>query len=346
MDLAAAGRHQLEERLAGGGLAAAGLTHQGQGFACGHLQGNPVHRLHMPHHAPEQTLADRKVHLQGGDIENLAGFGRADFRRGGPRRRLHPAHAPVGIIKMAAHRLPPHPVQGRWRAPAMVLDLRATLGKTATLLALAETGHLPDDGLQGPAALGRGGQGREQLAGIGMQRLAEEVFPVAGFHQFAGVHDPHPVGHARHHAQVVGDQQHAHAAARLEIGQQIEHLGLDGHVEGRGGLVGDQQAGVARQGDGDHHPLLHATRQLEGVFGQAPPGVGNAHRIEQALGFVPGRLAMQAPVTDQHFTDLVADGHHRIEAGGRLLEDHRQVLAADVAHAGFRQILQGFARQG
>ena len=66
------------------------------------------------------------------------------------------------------------------------------------------------------------------------------------------------IGQGQHILHVVGDQQHAHAAAGLQIGEQIENLGLDGHVQGRSRLVGDEHFRVASQGDGDHHPLLHA----------------------------------------------------------------------------------------
>jgi len=178
-----------------------------------------------------------------------------------------------------------------------------------------------------------------------VQGLGEEGFPGPGFHQLAGVHHPHLVGHAGHHAEVVGDQQHAHAAAGLQLGKQVEDLGLDRHVEGRGGLIGDQHLGVAGEGDGDHHPLLHAAGELEGIFGEASAGVGDAHRGKQALGLVPGRLAVEAAVADQHLADLVADRHDRIEAGRRLLEDHRQMIAADVAHARLGERMEGRATQ-
>ena len=38
--------------------------------------------------------------------------------------------------------------------------------------------------------------------------------------------------------------------------------------------------------------------------------------------------------------DLVADGEDRVQAGHRLLEDHRDAVAADVAHLRERQIEQ------
>ena len=38
--------------------------------------------------------------------------------------------------------------------------------------------------------------------------------------------------------------------------------------------------------------------------------------------------------------DLVADGEHRIKAGHRLLEDHRDAIATNVAHLRGRQLEQ------
>ena len=46
---------------------------------------------------------------------------------------------------------------------------------------------------------------------------------------------------------------------------QIEDLGLGGHVERGGRLVGDQQLGIAGQRHRDHRALAHAARKLEGV---------------------------------------------------------------------------------
>ena len=44
----------------------------------------------------------------------------------------------------------------------------------------------------------------------------------------------------------------------FQVVDQLEDLGLDGHVEGRGRLVGDEQLGPGRRGHGDHHALAHA----------------------------------------------------------------------------------------
>jgi hypothetical protein len=44
----------------------------------------------------------------------------------------------------------------------------------------------------------------------------------------------------------------------LQPRHQVEDLRLHGDVEGRGGLVGDEQRGVVGERDRDDHPLAHA----------------------------------------------------------------------------------------
>ena len=47
-----------------------------------------------------------------------------------------------------------------------------------------------------------------------------------------------------------------------------------------------------------------------------------------------------AAVAQDGFRDLIADGEHRVERGHRLLEDHRQLVAAQIAQASCRQLQQ------
>ena len=143
--------------------------------------------------------------------------------------------------------------------------------------------------------------------------------------------------HARDHAEVVRDQQHAHPLPALDVGEQVEHLGLDGDVERGGRLVGDQQLRPSGERHRDHDALLHAAGKLERIVLQPPRRVGNAHGLEQAGGLVTRRIAAHAMVR-QRLGDLRAHRHHRIEAGGRLLEDHADPPAAHAAH---RRLGQG-----
>ena len=60
----------------------------------------------------------------------------------------------------------------------------------------------------------------------------------------------------------------------------------------------------------------------------------------------PGLLVGHGLVQLHHFGDLVADPHHRIERGHRLLKDHRDPVAADLAHLGIAEFQQVGAFEG
>jgi len=113
---------------------------------------------------------------------------------------------------------------------------------------------------------------------------------------------------------------------------QVEDLRLDGDVERRGRLVGDDQLGVAGKADRDHHPLAHAPGELVRILGEAPVRVGYADQLQQIERARARRLFVHVLVDDERFHDLQSDGEHRIERGHGLLEDHGDVAAAQLAH--------------
>jgi hypothetical protein len=105
-----------------------------------------------------------------------------------------------------------------------------------------------------------------------MARRREELVGRRRFHDLARVHDRDPVAGLGHDAQVVRDQEEGEPERLAEPAEEEQDLELDGHVERRGGLVGDQQPRVAGQRDRDHHPLPHAAGQLVRVLVEAPLG--------------------------------------------------------------------------
>ena len=116
-----------------------------------------------------------------------------------------------------------------------------------------------------------------------------------------------------------------HAASRM----RLQDLGLDRHVQGRGGLVGDQHAGIARQRQGDHHALAHAARELVRVVHRrgraragcppAPAARSTARAPACSLTCSCARIcsAIWSPILWTGFSD-----------GHRVLEDHRDLRAA------------------
>ena len=69
----------------------------------------------------------------------------------------------------------------------------------------------------------------------------------------------------------------------LQIGQQVEDLRLDRHVERGRRLVGDQQLGVVGQRHRDHHPLALAAGQLVRIRGQPALGLVDPDLLRSSM---------------------------------------------------------------
>ena len=127
-----------------------------------------------------------------------------------------------------------------------------------------------------------------QPLGVRVLRVLQQLQRGAGFDDLAAVHDHHLVGALGGQAEVVGDQQHRRAQFRGHLVQVVQDLALHRHVQGRRRLVGDEQARLAGQADGDQRALAHAAGELVRVLLGPAGGVGQAG-LGQDLGDVaPG----------------------------------------------------------
>ena len=120
--------------------------------------------------------------------------------------------------------------------------------------------------------------------------------------------------------------------------QELEDLRLDRHVERGRGLVGDHQTRLEGERHRDHHALAHATGELVREALRRPLGAAGCPTIVQQLdralaGVLLGRLLVGLDRLDQ----LLLDGQDRVQAGQRVLEDHRDLVAADVAQVALGQ---------
>ena len=94
----------------------------------------------------------------------------------------------------------------------------------------------------------------------------------------------------------MGDEDHGEAEFGLEVGQEIEDLGLDGDVEGRYRLVADEEVGVGHQGTGDADALALSTGELPGST--VAGGVGVDPDGFEHLSHLGGALLLRPPSPD------------------------------------------------
>ncbi len=71
-----------------------------------------------------------------------------------------------------------------------------------------------------------------------MSRVGEETVGARFFDDQATVHHGDPIRDVSDDAQVVADPDDGHVVGGAEVLDEVEDLGLDGHVESRRGLIG------------------------------------------------------------------------------------------------------------
>jgi len=70
---------------------------------------------------------------------------------------------------------------------------------------------------------------------------------------------------SRHHGQAVADEQHRQVQGCLQVGQQVQDLGLDRHVQRRHRHVADDHLRFEHECAGDGDPLALAAGQFRSV---------------------------------------------------------------------------------
>jgi hypothetical protein len=97
----------------------------------------------------------------------------------------------------------------------------------------------------------------QKLLRIGMFGCGKYPFRRSGLHNLAVFHHRNLVAEIPHNRHIMADEQIAQIVPGLEIFQQLNHLELNGPVQGRGGLVQDDEPGFEHKspGQGDALPL-------------------------------------------------------------------------------------------
>ncbi len=185
----------------------------------------------------------------------------------------------------------------------------------------------------------------EQTLRVGVLRRREDLAGVALLDDLAAVHDNDVIGDVGDDAEIVRDEEHRHFVLFLELREELEDLLLNGHVEGRRRLVGDEELGAATDRHGDHDPLLLAARHLVRVRVDLLRRIRNADLVQEVDRALV-RFARRKPLVQaQDFGDLVTHREDGVERRHRLLEDHRDPVAADLAHLGFGHLHEVLAAE-
>ena len=130
------------------------------------------------------------------------------------------------------------------------------------------------------------------------------------------------------------DEQVSQSHLALQVDHQIEHLGLDGNVERRHRLVGDNQLRLQGQRSCNADALALTAGELVRVAVHLR--FAQADTIKQRGNLVLDVTAFGGAVHAHRFGDDIAGGHARIERGKRVLKNDLHLPAVGT-QAGFSQ---------
>ena len=173
----------------------------------------------------------------------------------------------------------------------------------------------------------------DQLAGVGLTWVAQHLLDGAVLDHLAVAQHDDAIGDIGHDAEIMGDEQYAHAALAPEVVDQAEDLALGRDIERGRRLVRDQERRLVRHSHSDHDALALASGQFERI------AVGKKGRVWQAdlgqellhPGLDLGRRRHGTLVREDRLFDLFADALQRIERRQWFLEDHGGFATAQTA---------------
>ena len=159
---------------------------------------------------------------------------------------------------------------------------------------------------------------REQGLRIGMLRIVVDIVNWAQLDDFAQIHHSDAIADMPHHAEVMRDEEIGQVQLVLQLFHQVDHLLLNGDIEGGDWLIGDDEARLQSEGAGDADALPLPARELVRVaideIGVKPHLLHQLFDILLAFGFIGIDF-----VDLQRLADDAADGHTRVERGERGL---------------------------
>ena len=175
---------------------------------------------------------------------------------------------------------------------------------------------------------------------VGMRRVGEQMRPPAPPRRCAR----HTSRRRRSQvlgddAEIMADQHQRHAASRRR--SRISRSRICAWIVTSSAVVGSSATsnfGLAGQRHGDHHALVLPAGEFMRIgvdSRRAASGMPtrSSRRLASARAAAPRQAAMQA----QRLANLRAEAMHRVQAAGRVLEDHGDAAAANAVERGRRR---------
>ncbi len=162
--------------------------------------------------------------------------------------------------------------------------------------------------------------------------------PVIDVSALAQLDDPSCIHHhdvvtvLGHHAEIMGDQDDGRFELVLQPVDEVQDLGLNGHVQGSRGLVGNQEVRVQRKGHGDHGPLAHSAAELMRILPGPLLRPGDPNQLKEIDGLLDTLFLGGAPVGLEDLGDLIPNTVDGVEGRQGVLKDHADLGPPDVAH--------------
>ena len=181
-----------------------------------------------------------------------------------------------------------------------------------------------------------------------MRRPAEHGVLRAVFDDLAQVHHRHRIGDMTHDLKIMGNEEICDAQLFLQIHEEVQHLGLDRHVERGYRLVGDDQPGMQHQRP-RHRNALSLSPGEHVRIAAVVLGLESDPRHHRARGVTTGSRA-KLRADRQRLLEQRADFLARVERGIRILEHHLYQRAQPLqrprrgrhyVHAGDAQFARG-----
>src|SRR5262249_54922264 len=93
--------------------------------------------------------------------------------------------------------------------------------------------------------------GVEKRAGIGMQRVVEQLVAIRELDDAGEIQHRGALAEMPHQGEIVSDEQIGEAEALAQILEQVDDLRLDRHVQGGYSLIADDEFGIERESTRD-----------------------------------------------------------------------------------------------